>query len=1742
MKFLNKTFLVLVIVWIAGICDLSAQTYGHDRSVRMWAEVQVSPPRITLKWLPHSNTTGFQVWRKQKGGGNWGSVVASLGSSALEWSDTNVETGVSYEYKVVRTTANLGNGFGYVNTGILVPMVEHRGTLVLVVDNTFTSSLASQLDRLRTDLEGEGWKVVRHDVSRSATVTSVKNLIVGTYNADPQNVKAVFLVGHVPVPYSGNLAPDGHGEHFGAWPADVYYGEMNGSWTDNSVNNNSAAWPENRNVPGDGKFDQTVIPTAVELAVGRVDMWNMPAFGQTEAQLLGNYLTKLSNWKRKVFTAQMRGLVDDNFTGYTDAFAQNAWRGYGPLVGPANVHALDYFGTLNSQSYMFSYGCGGGWFTGANGVGDTPDFVSPGVRTIFTVVFGSYFGDWNNQNNFLRAPLASGTTLASYWAGYPNWYIQHMGMGETIGYGTVLTQNNTGHYDPANWQANRVHIALMGDPSLRMHIVAPPTNVSAVSGASQVTVSWTASAEPVLGYHVYRYDASTQSWVRRTSSPVQGTSHTDNVSGMSGTVRYMVRALKLETTWSGSFYNLSIGIQAQVALNTVPTDCQGVANGPARPGTPCDDGDPCTLNDTWNAACQCVGTAVVCNDNDPCTVDICVGGGCVSTPLPDSDGDGVCDAQDGCPNDPAKTSPGTCGCGALEPGAACEDGDPGTSDDRVGDDCACRGVPVDCEGVIGGAARPGASCDDGDPSTGNDIWDAECRCVGLPIDCQGTPGGGALPGTPCDDGNILTIGDIWQEDCACSGTPVDCLGTPGGIALPGTPCDDGDPATGNDRWTDGCQCAGQVIDCNGVPGGGAVVDDCGVCGGQNECIEATFCVTLNGTSGDPDGEEAENGNVYMNAGSLDLVLDSEPSAFRGAQLAGIRFTNVDVPPGARIITAHVQFTARAGGDVDPSVLEVGLEASPTPSPLSSEVFNLSSRARTALVSWSPPSWAQLNAATEDQRTPNLAALVQSVIDGPGWQAGNPLVVLVSGNGRRAAWSFDQSATRAARLCIGYQLPAPDCLDVPGGAAVSGAPCDDGDPTTGDDRWTEDCLCLGLPLDCTGIPGGASVPGVPCDDGDVLTAEDTWGSDCVCSGVPVDCAGVQEGGALPGTPCDDGNDATVDDRWTYDCECVGLLLDCEGIPGGSALPGAPCDDGDPETGGDAWTEDCACAGLPFDCRGVAGGTDLPGTPCDDGDPATGGDEWTSDCQCVGLPIDCAGTPGGTAWPETLCDDGNPATVDDRWTYDCECAGLLLDCEGIPGGSALPGAPCDDGDPETGGDAWTEDCACAGLPFDCRGVAGGTDLPGTPCDDGDPATGGDEWTSDCQCVGLPIDCAGVPGGNASPGGACDDGNPATGNDTWSADCVCAGLPLDCVGVPGGTALPGTPCDDGDATTGNDRWTSDCTCAGEVIDCEGVPGGASVPGASCDDGDPATGADVWTSDCTCAGLPIDCLGAPGGAALPGTPCDDGDPSTGDDRWRADCTCAGEVIDCAGVPGGGALPGTTCDDGDPSTGNDRWTSTCVCEGQPLDCLSVPGGSALPGTSCDDGDPDTHNDTWTSVCQCVGQRVDCAGVINGTAWIDHCGICAGGSTGIVPNPDSDLDGVPDCLDNCPDVYNPGQADLDHDGVGDLCDNCPWVPNPDQADSNGDGVGDACQEVGIGERNADLLLLVHPNPTNGLLHLPERFPGAAHLHVMDLLGAAVWDGPYAATLDLSPLAQGTYIIVVTDIMGRPMSRARVVCL
>ncbi|MFH1687767.1 MAG: thrombospondin type 3 repeat-containing protein [bacterium] len=57
---------------------------------------------------------------------------------------------------------------------------------------------------------------------------------------------------------------------------------------------------------------------------------------------------------------------------------------------------------------------------------------------------------------------------------------------------------------------------------------------------------------------------------------------------------------------------------------------------------------------------------------------------------------------------------------------------------------------------------------------------------------------------------------------------------------------------------------------------------------------------------------------------------------------------------------------------------------------------------------------------------------------------------------------------------------------------------------------------------------------------------------------------------------------------------------------------------------------------------------------------------------------------------------------------------------------------------------------------------------------------------------------------------------------------------------------------------------------------------------------------------------------------------------------------------------------------------------------------------------------------------------------------------------DSDNDGIGDVCDNCPGQYNVSQTDIDNDGVGNECDNCPTAYNPTQYDGDGDGIGSAC--------------------------------------------------------------------------------------
>jgi hypothetical protein len=175
--------------------------------------------------------------------------------------------------------------------------------------------------------------------------------------------------------------------------------------------------------------------------------------------------------------------------------------------------------------------------------------------TVFCTLLASFLGDWNlSANNYLRSLLATPRFgLASMWTRFGSWRSDALGIGEPLGSSLVRMVN-----DPKNTFFCQVRdLAILGDPTLRMHVLTPPGNATATSSAGKVLLSWSAS-DPGTQYYVYRSPALTGPFTRLSPSPVLGTSYTDN-SPNPKQKAYMIRAFNLWTVGVGSYTNLSQG-------------------------------------------------------------------------------------------------------------------------------------------------------------------------------------------------------------------------------------------------------------------------------------------------------------------------------------------------------------------------------------------------------------------------------------------------------------------------------------------------------------------------------------------------------------------------------------------------------------------------------------------------------------------------------------------------------------------------------------------------------------------------------------------------------------------------------------------------------------------------------------------------------------------------------------------------------------------------------------------------------------------------------------------------------------------------------------------------------------------------------------------------------------------------------------------------------------------------------
>jgi hypothetical protein len=150
-----------------------------------------------------------------------------------------------------------------------------------------------------------------------------------------------------------------------------------------------------------------------------------------------------------------------------------------------------------------------------------------------------------------------------------------------------------------------------------------------------------------------------------------------------------------------------------------------------------------------------------------------------------------------------------------------------------------------------------------------------------------------------------------------------------------------------------------------------------------------------------DAEEKATGVVRLGRPDLYLVRRGSSN-----QTVGLRFTGVAVPAGATIVNAYVQFRVDEVTTAAAS-LTIQAQAADNPGSFTTATGNISSRPRTPQsVAWSPAPWSTVNQVSAAQRTPNLASLLQVIVDRSGWSSGNAIVLIVTGTGTRTADSYN----------------------------------------------------------------------------------------------------------------------------------------------------------------------------------------------------------------------------------------------------------------------------------------------------------------------------------------------------------------------------------------------------------------------------------------------------------------------------------------------------------------------------------------------------------------------------------------------------------------------------------------------------------------------------------------------------------------------------------------------------------------
>src|SRR5262245_3454080 len=185
-----------------------------------------------------------------------------------------------------------------------------------------------------------------------------------------------------------------------------------------------------------------------------------------------------------------------------------------------------------------------------------------------------------------------------------------------------------------------------------------------------------------------------------------------------------------------------------------------------------------------------------------------------------------------------------------------------------------------------------------------------------------------------------------------------------------------------------------------------IKDNAYTCGCRCDASPVTKTVRIAANS-----DDAEQDGASVRLGGNDLHL--------GTNIVGLRFIGVGIPAGATIVSASVQFTANSD-DAGATDVRIFGELSTNAQTFAATDNNLSDRVKTvAVVPWLPGPWIAKETGPAE-RTPELATVVQELVNQAGWTTVSPIALRFDPNGgQRRPIEFSGDPARAAVLLVTF---------------------------------------------------------------------------------------------------------------------------------------------------------------------------------------------------------------------------------------------------------------------------------------------------------------------------------------------------------------------------------------------------------------------------------------------------------------------------------------------------------------------------------------------------------------------------------------------------------------------------------------------------------------------------------------------------------------------------------------------------